>query len=162
MDADWTTVRCPCRDFNSTLWAIEWGHNRARAAAREQRTQDRLAVAYVEVPQIAESVGHWAQSIIPMYDTGQPEPPLPPLTDQTRARALVLAFGSTEVLAALEAWSRVVNRIHTTASIIGDGRASDSDRSIAERRQLAIELRPAARTLRDELARAIAAELRQD
>ena len=73
--------------------------------AREARTQERLANAYVDLLDMAERTGQWAQSVRPMMDTipPQPVPPLPELSEQARVEALVGAFGSNEVRRLMEA-----------------------------------------------------------
>jgi hypothetical protein len=88
-------------------------YDRSDAASREARRQERLATAYVEVLDIAEQVGQWAQSLSPVMDTipPQPLPPLPPLPSQSRARALILAFGTDEALEALESWRTAVREV---------------------------------------------------
>lgn len=89
------------------------GHERVEATSREARRQERLASAYVEVLDIAQQIGQWAQSLSPIMDTvpPQPLPPLPPIASQSRAQALVLAFGSQRALKALEAWRTSVRDI---------------------------------------------------
>jgi hypothetical protein len=134
-------------------------HERAMEAAREQRRQERLAVAYVEVLQIAESVGHWAQSFGVVMDRA--EPPLPPLAEQVRARALLLAHGSPDVRAAHHAWASVVDQINLAASNVARDRA-ERDSTAEDRRRLGLELAPVERERRRELAREIAGELAPD
>jgi hypothetical protein len=90
----------------ATYGAGRSGRKHAEKLAREARTQERLADAYVEVLTIAARVGAWAQSVRPILDTNPPAvpPPLPSVEEQMRAEALLLAFGSKAARHVFELW----------------------------------------------------------
>jgi len=85
----------------------------ARAMAREERHQSRIADAYVALLEGAEKIGNWAALVRPVIDTNPPQapPPLPDVDAQYRVEALVNAYGSGEVKAALEEWRESVRAI---------------------------------------------------
>jgi hypothetical protein len=86
-----------------------WSH--ASSLAAEDRRQQRKADAYLEVLEVAEHLGHWAQTIRPSLSAGQPDPDLPALERQRRANALLGAFGSATVQSAHDDWWASVHEV---------------------------------------------------
>ena len=96
------------------------GRDAARADAKEAREQQRLENAYVDLLDMAERAGHWAQMVLPVVDTNppQPDPDLPSVNEQAHTEALVKAFGSKDVRERMEVWSDVVKEMNATVGLI--------------------------------------------
>jgi hypothetical protein len=134
--------------------------------AREERRQDRLANAYVELLTMAERVGQWASMVRPFIDTTppQPVPPLPDLMEQARAEALIQAYGSPAVQELAASWRdavRAIIRADRTLGIAAGAREAKEPIDSGDTwRKLDMELRPAERASRMNLAGQVNAELR--
>ena len=132
----------------------------ARQTAREARLQQRLENAYIELLDMAERVGHWAQSAYPFFDTNppQPVPSLPSLEQQARTEALVRAFGSDKVRERMESWRTVVRQMLSAARLIYMGPIPGLDKPIHldARRKFDLELRPQERSARSALGSQVA------
>jgi hypothetical protein len=110
-------------------WTLEQQLGATRLLAREERQQERLRDAYLELLKMAERVGHWAQFVNPEMDTNpssMPDVRLPPLEMQADAAALVEAFGSNQVRDRSEAWQEVVRGMITLAVQINQQEAHPS------------------------------------
>jgi hypothetical protein len=134
----------------------------ARAIAKETRDQQRLENAYIELLDVAERVGHWAQMAFPIMDTNPPKPvpELPDLAQQARAEALIRAFGSDAVLGQMEAWRSVAQQMIVTGELIAM-RGVDASVNLTARQKFAVELRPEERRARAALGEQVAIELGQ-
>jgi hypothetical protein len=150
------------RDHAETIASEKLEHD--RLIATEARQQQRLENAYIELLDIGERVGQWAQMAYPLWDTNPPRrlPPLPSLAEQARSGALVNAFGSAEVLAKFEAWLEVVQKMLATGRLIdyedaGNQVREDGDPS--PRQVFDLELRPKEAETRRALQDQVAAEL---
>lgn len=141
-----------------------------RELAEDARTQARLGEAYVELLSIVTRVGLFADAVRPVVDTNPPAspPPLPPAEEQTRADALVMAYGSRAVGEAYEAWRKSVWDIIRADRMIGlaletnerHGQGQSGIDYMETWGRLEDELRPAQREAREALGEAIAVELR--
>ena len=136
-----------------------------RLLANEARKQQRLENAYVDLLDMAERAGQWAQMVLPMIDTNPPQPvpaELPSLEEQAHTVALVQTFGSDEVLERMKTWRAVVKEIITTVELI---KWEEADPATRQRDGQAIarvaldELRPQERERREALAKQVAFEL---
>ncbi|CAN5477083.1 hypothetical protein BH10ACT9_BH10ACT9_60800 [soil metagenome] len=107
-----------------------------RRLATEAREQQRRENAYVDLLDVAERVGHWAQMSWPLFDTDPPRPvpEMPPLAEQAHTEALVRAFGSAQVLAGLKAWREVVRTMLSLDHQIQLGENVDARREFSELR----------------------------
>jgi hypothetical protein len=107
-----------------------------RRLATEAREQQRRENAYVDLLDVAERVGHWAQMSWPLFDTDPPRPvpAMPPLAEQAHTEALVRAFGSAQVLAGLKAWREVVRTMLNLDHQIQLGGNADARREFGELR----------------------------
>lgn len=137
-----------------------------REIAEDARAQDRLGDAYVELLSIVNRTADYAGRVRPMLDTDPPtpRPPLPSTDEQSRADALVMAYGSRAVEALFEEWRQSVWAIIQADQMIGIGMEWGKDSGISQfevRRKLEEELRPAQRAARKALSEAIGAELRR-
>jgi len=93
------------------------GHERLQA--REAREQERLETAYVALLKMAERVGHWAQMVHPVAQSGElPATPLPSLEMQADTAALVNAYGTAAVRQRMETWEAVVRQMITQAELV--------------------------------------------
>jgi hypothetical protein len=141
------------------------GNDHVAAMAREERTQQRLADAYVALLEMAERVGQWAQAVRPMVDTAreQPVPPLPDLAEQATVEARVGAFGSIPVCERLDVWRSIVHDIIGKDSLIRLQEAdAEQGRPATDVGQPRLEIhnaRPKEREAREALAYQIAVEL---
>ena len=117
---------------------------------------------------IVNRIAAYADAVRPMLETNPPAaiPPLPSIDEQSRADALVLAFGSAPVEALYESWRRTVWDIIGADGEIGmmlamrDQGERDGVNYFPIWRDLEQKLRPAQKAARRELAAAIAVELR--
>jgi hypothetical protein len=100
----------------------------ARAIAKEARVEQRLESAYIELLEIAERAGQWAEMAYPVTGTN-PVPPLPSLAEQAHSVALLNAVGSPEMLERFEAWLHVVQEMTATAGLID---LEDAGREVRE------------------------------
>jgi hypothetical protein len=136
--------------------------------AEDARAQGRLGDAYVELLSIVNRSSAYADSVRPFIDTRPPAPipPIPSLEEQSRAEALVMAYGSRAVEELFEAWRQSVWEIIRADQTIGlaqEMQAKHGQTGINESdtwRRLMEELKPAQRATRKALAEAIAVELR--
>ena len=95
----------------------QFGHDRLQA--REDREQQRLENAYLELLRMTERVGNWAQMVYPVIQTGPlPETPLPSPEVQAATAALLAAFGSEEVRQLGETWDAVVRQMIRQAELV--------------------------------------------
>ncbi len=162
--------------IGSTVWTTTHGrdhaerlalqaHDRADAAATETRRQERLAAkAYLEVLDLAESIGFWAQRVRPIIDTNppQPEPEFPSVETQRRAQTSVSAFGSGSVVVALARWREQVDAVRRIDRIIARAEATGyrgKPDHLDHWQHLNDVVRPAEKATRAELAEQIAREL---
>src|SRR3954447_8204415 len=97
------------------------GMTHERELAEEARAQARLGDAYVDLLSIVTRTGHYADLVRPIFETNPsaPIPPLPPVEEQTRAEALVMAYGSRAVEELFEAWRQSVWQIIRADRTIG-------------------------------------------
>lgn len=135
--------------------------------AREQRRQQRLEVAYIEVLTLTERVSHWVALTLPILDDGTTAPALPDPPDQARSTALLKAHGSKEVDQLFWEWRKAVQEFIGAVNVIravkadkvrgaGDSGIKVHDLYV----KLEERLRPAERRARNELAAWMAGELR--
>ena len=101
----WLTGR-QGRDDAKAIASEKLSHE--RLLSKEAREQQRLENAYVDLLDMTERVGQWAQMAYPRSDTHQPVPDMPPPEEQAHTGALVKAFGSDEVRERMETWRTVV------------------------------------------------------
>ena len=106
------------RDHAEAIFNQQLTHE--QLLAKEAREQQRLENAYVDLLDMAQRVGHWAQRAYPIMDTNPPQsvPPLPSLVEQAHTGALVNAFGSHGVLERMETWQSVVHQMIATTRLI--------------------------------------------
>lgn len=148
------------RDQVSRTLQEQFGHDRLQA--REDREQQRLENAYLELLRMTERVGQWAQIVYPFLQTGPlPETPMPPLEVQADTAALLAAFGTEEVREKTEAWRAVVNEMRVLAELVPREDANPSYVPPGERiaRVKIHEIRPDEKRKRDELGAQISSEL---
>ncbi len=135
----------------------------ARASTREARVQQRLENTYVDLLDMAEQIGVWAQMVCPVGDTipPRPVPPMPSVPEQAHTEALVKAFGSAQVRERMEAWRDVVKEMFVTLQLIRWVEADPSrHRDVDENPRLKLEdLRRDERMNREALADQVAREL---
>ena len=146
------------RDHAEAIFNQQLTHE--QLLAKEAREQQRLENAYVDLLDMAERVGHWAQRAYPIMDTNPPQsvPPLPSLVEQAHTGALVNAFRSARGAGAdgdLAKRRPPDDRYHQVIEL--------EDRGInpTARRHFDLELRPQKRTTREALANQVAVELGQ-
>jgi len=77
-----------------------------RSDAIAARSQERRAVAYVEIIDVDERTGLWIQLVQGPLD--RPVPELPSVAEQAKAQAQLLAFGSLKVRCDWESWNKEV------------------------------------------------------
>jgi hypothetical protein len=137
----------------------------AELMAAEERHQQRLADAYVQLLTTIQRLGQWAELVRPMVGP-TPQRPLPDLEEQAQTLALVGAYASPSVAALYEEYAAVIK-----AMLRADSDIRREERQGAEVgpgsttepwRKLEMELRPAEITARRKLAEQIATELRGD
>ncbi|CAN5541506.1 hypothetical protein BH11ACT6_BH11ACT6_07440 [soil metagenome] len=128
-----------------------------RRLAQEAREQQRRENAYVDLLDVAERVGHWAQMSWPLFDTDPPRPvpEMPLLVEQAHTEALVRAFGSAQVLAGLKTWRGIVLAMLTLDHQIRQG---ESDAHPDARTEFD-ELRTQERAAREEMGDQVAMDL---
>jgi hypothetical protein len=93
------------------------GRNRHESQQRQAESveaharwhRERRADAYVELLQMAETVGVVVVASYPLFDTGQPTPKPPGIDEQHRVTALVGAFGTREVKQVMESWKDIAH-----------------------------------------------------
>lgn len=121
-----------------------------RQLAEEAREQERLADAYAKLRIMTERIGAWAQMIKPMMDTDPPRPVSEPpgLDTQTEVEAVISAFGPEGV---------IVGLIDLERDAATNGHSANVDFGQPYRKLL--DLRPAERDARQELADQVAAKL---
>jgi hypothetical protein len=145
------------RDHAETISKDQLAHE--RLLAKEAREQQRLETAYVNLLDIAERAGQWAQMVYPMIDTNQSVPPSPSSQEQAHTGALVNAVGSHEVRERMETWRAVVRQVISTVEQI-KWEESDPTRHSEQSPRLALEkLRAQERLAREALGSQVAFEL---
>jgi hypothetical protein len=153
------------RDHAENLAKLRNDHE--ATLAKEERTQQRLANAYIALLEMAERVGMWAQMVRPMVDTipPQPVPRMPDIDVQGQVNALVGAYGSSLVRERLDAWRAIVLHMISMDRVIGmseqhgTDRASTSGADFTEFWEKIHEDRPKELEARKALTDQIAAEL---
>lgn len=146
--------------------------NLAKDLARENRIQQRLADAYVDVLQIVEREGLWLQAAVTnlknsVWDEYEQIPrlraPEPTLADQATAAALLAAFGSNDVRENYDEWRSAMSAalqeregVYWNLQESGDPDARPSEQDL---RELAEIRYPREQAARSRLADAIAREL---
>ncbi|MDY6998785.1 MAG: hypothetical protein SW019_19485 [Actinomycetota bacterium] len=127
-----------------------------RRLATEARQQQRLENAYVDLLDVAERVGHWAQLAWPVLDTDPPAPvpEMPSLVEQAHTEALVRAFGSEKVLVRMKVWREILREMLALDNVI---RVSPGD--AAEARRAFDELRVRERDAREAIGDQVAVDL---
>lgn len=89
-----------------------------RVAAAVARTQQNKAVAYLQVVQLVERLGHWAQTV--SSPTAQPagvEPYAPYVVDLsniTNGYSQLLAFGTAELQTLWDLWQQALRQTDST------------------------------------------------
>jgi hypothetical protein len=133
-----------------------------RLLASDARDQQRLESAYVDLVDMAERVGQWAQLVLPMIDTNPPQlhRPLPSFDEQAHVEAVVMAFGSNEVRKLMADWRGVVVKINATVQQINWEESNPLRASQRSPRLTLEELLPEERAARQALAEQVSAELR--
>ncbi|MGO9552327.1 hypothetical protein [Mycobacterium sp.] len=140
------------------------GRDDAKALAKDARQQQRLETTYVDLLDMAERTGQWAQMVYPMIDTNppQPVPPLPSLAEQAHTEALVRAFGSSGVWKRMDAWRAVVRQMVSTVRQIEWEEAEPTRLSELSPRLTLEELRPQERDARINITREVVLEFDGD
>lgn len=142
------------------IWSGWRDRKAARDLAREERKQQRLADAYIQVLTSAYRLGDWAQSFPVSADPERPKQVALGEAGRHTVEALVGGFGSNELRELCFAWLDVIAEIaearlnmHSMEdAAIGDGLE-------ARRRYLLDELRPAEAEKRRMLVDQVAREL---
>jgi hypothetical protein len=138
-------------------------HNQDRDQSLDERRQQRLSLAYVEVLQLVREIEYWCMSVAPWIDTNPPRPvpDLPPVKEQARVDALIDAFASEEVRALWTPWREIVGKISGAVMMIDQNRQyrDGGDYAIEASRSLEDTLRPAEQRAREALAERIGVEL---
>ena len=144
-----------------TTWLVGKGtRDHAARLARVERQQQRKAEAYVELLELLEHIGQWQWGVQPMIDFGEPKHPLPEADRQARMRALVTAYGSTELKQLHASYHATIQSIISTARNIDLARDNSHFNEPELRLKLEAELRPAERRIREQIGDVVANELR--
>lgn len=156
----------------SGIGAALWTSRQMANLARETSSQERLADAYLEVLGSVEREGQWFQSRGDIlvahtdeYFSGRlPSLSRPELSERSRARALLGAFGSTQVKQRYQAWTLAAASLEEEHSILEwnwHEESGDPSRPIdpATLKRLLEELQPAEVAAREALANTVAGEL---
>lgn len=154
------------------LFAPKFAADRAAELARENRVQQRLADAYLDVLRLTEREGLWLNALVSNWVASaieseyDPIPrlraPSPELADQATVGALLAAFGSREVMEAHAQWRSKVGPIIDADETLRWNLQEGGD---PEARPSAEDLQPLSRAHKEELltrkslAEAVAAEL---
>lgn len=156
----------------SGIGAGLWTSRQTANLARETRSQERLADAYLEVLGSVEREGQWFQSqgdnlvahTDPYFSGPVPSLSRPELGERSRAKALLGAFGSTQVKKQYLAWTLAAASLDEEHSLLEwnwyeDG--GDPNRPIdpTTLKTLLEKLQPAEVEVREALASAMAREL---
>jgi hypothetical protein len=114
------------RDHAKQLAKAQQDHSERAAATA--RTQQRKAEAYVQILEVVEQIGNWAQNIRRVMDTIPPReiPPVPEYQDQIASKARLLAFASPEVQALWDEWDGAVHEIRVADMKIALGQQPNS------------------------------------
>ncbi len=135
----------------------------------DERRQRRFAEAYVDVLQLVEQMGQWAQMVRPVIDTDPPrELPvtLPSLGEQARVQALAKAYGTPIVNQLLSEHQEIMKRILHSDRVLGLADAAQKKgkdvgiEPLKVWQQLINIEKPAEVAKREELAAQVATELR--
>lgn len=138
--------------------------------ARDERVQQRITSAYVEMLTFVYQVSQWATLVHPLMTSGEVDPPaLPTLPDQARIRALVAAFASDDARQLMKQWDAVLLKVRVAVMTIdtstdrkqhgGSGQESWGKLEADARVKLGMELLPAEAAAREALGGQMAAEL---
>lgn len=102
-----------------------------RLMADVDRRQQRLENTYVALLDMMEKAAHWAQISYPLWDTNPPQlvPDLPSLETQAHVESLVRAFGSPDVIARMETWRQLIQKMLKLDKLIKLGLEHDVERS---------------------------------
>lgn len=132
-----------------------------RTLAEEARRQQRLENAYIELLDMAEKVGYWAQFSYPIleYNPPQPQPELPDLPSQARTEALVKGFGSRVVLHLMTSWRKIVKDMLVQHSIIQFAHSQDQGQIALEARKKFFDLKEPESRAREAIGDQVSAEL---
>ena len=140
--------------------------DRVQAAqmAIHDRRQARLEGAYIELPIFAETVGAWAQALLPAVngDPADPErdaPALPEPATEWSMRAKVAAFGSSEVQNALEGWGRSLRDVRREVVLVQRRRGTGDGNYLEPWIRLDETAKPAEVAARKRLQQCVAQEL---
>jgi hypothetical protein len=139
----------------------------AERMAAEERRQQRIADAYVELLTSVERMGHWCQLTKPTFASGnQPVVELPQFDEQARVQALVGAYGSKLVRELYDQYQTAVWAVvHASEDIdfaAQHGRDAGPPSAGELRKKLHLELRPAEVAMRGKLREQVATELAGD
>lgn len=128
--------------------------------AREQREQQRMETAYIQLLVEAERTGNWANLVFSMLFANPPFPG-PPSPDQwAPVAAHVRAFGSARVKELMQEWRDVVDQLTELVRLITPpGISVEGGDERPEARREFIESRAKERTARLALADQVAIEL---
>ncbi len=97
----------------TAIWIATLNRDTTLQLAREERKQQRLSSAYIEILSLVHRIGYWASRVRPLMDTNPPQerPLLPSPEEQARMEALVTAFGSKEVRDLKTEWWKEIAEI---------------------------------------------------
>jgi hypothetical protein len=156
----------------SGIGAVVWTSRQTANLARETRSQERLANAYLEVLGSVEREGQWLHNrgdllvahTDPYFSRPVPSLSRPDLGERSKAKALLGAFGSTQVKEHYLAWTLAVTAVddeHDTLAWNFGEEGEDPNRPIDRTTltRLIEKLQPAEVAARDALASAMASEL---
>jgi hypothetical protein len=138
-----------------TTWLVArgtWRHSERMAV--DARKHKRLEEAYVELLQMAERAGHWADRLYPVMETDppQPLPELPSPDEQVRVRPLVSAYGSAEVKQLFDEFIECIQKMLDAQRVIVVAQGHKAASMEGEHRlKIVSELRPAQQKKRREL-----------
>lgn len=139
-------------------------HAHAERMANQTRQQKRLEDAYVGMLQAVQTAGHWADSLLPIFDADSPQtvPELPSTEEQQRLHALVMAYGSDQVNTLINRYISIIADLQIThdrlVHVRSQPECGEDDRPFVQ--QLRVELLPAEKATRRELRQQVAGELR--
>ncbi len=156
----------------SAVGAVVWTSRQTANLARETRTQERLANAYLEVLGSVEREGQWLHNrgdvlvahTDPYFSGPVPSLSRPDLGERSKAKALLGAFGSTQVKQRYLVWTLAVASLdeeHLRLAWNYGEEGGDPSRPIdpTTLKELPEELQPAEAAARESLASVVACEL---
>lgn len=145
-----------------TWLAAKQARDDAKAIAREARDQQRLANAYVELLEVSELTGQWAQTALTPLGAGPSwqASDSPTVREQAHTEALVKAFGSAEVRELMGKWRSTVKEMLATIGLIPEVEADPwRYQGVPDLRQKLEALRSQERESREALGDQVAVEL---